>query len=384
MATISGRRDDPGRSRNLRRILRRIHESPSTRSDLTRLTGLNRSTVAGLVGDLVERGLAEEHETSSEGQVGRPSPLVAPSDRPLAIAVNPEIDAITIGAVLLGGRVMARKRIALGHSPSVAETVDVVVEQVGDWRREWRDRHDLVGVGVAVPGLVRREDASVRFAPHLGWRDAPLGALLADAVGLPVEAANDAALGARAEWTFGAGRGVNDLVYVNGGASGIGGGIISGGTPLQGRHGNAGELGHLPVRTGGGADSAGLDGTLESEVRRIDLLRALGLDSADPDELELALLESTSPLVEKEIHRQIDVLVLALAGAVTLLDTDRIVLGGFLGSLAAVDIERIRAGVERHSLVTSAEIDIVRSLLGSDLLMIGAGELPFTTLLESL
>jgi predicted NBD/HSP70 family sugar kinase len=384
MASNSLKREEPGRSGNLPRLLARIHESPVTRSELTRLTGLNRSTVKTLVAELVQRGLAAEEDAASEGQVGRPSSLVRPSDRPVAIAVNPEIDAITFAAVLMGGRILARARVPLDRIPTPGEAVEVIAATLAEWRPSWEAGHDVVGLGLAVPGIVRMNDASVRLAPHLGWRDSPVGALLSEATGLRVQAANDAAVGARAEWVFGAGRGVDNMIYVNGGSSGIGGGIISGGSPLQGRNGHAGEIGHLAVDRTGGSASAGLTGTLESEVRRVDLLRAVGLDAATPDELEQALVTSTSGVVRREVERQIDVLARVLAGTVNLFDPERIILGGFLGSLAAVDLDRIRAGVVRHSLALSDPVEITRSRLGSDLLMIGAAELPFGRLIDGL
>jgi predicted NBD/HSP70 family sugar kinase len=60
---------------------------------------------------------------------------------------------------------------------------------------------------------------------------------LTEATGYPAWAANDASLGALAERTFGAGRGIDNMLYLNGGASGIGGGIISGGVALAGASG---------------------------------------------------------------------------------------------------------------------------------------------------
>ena len=74
-----------------------------SRADLTRHTGLSRSTTKDLVEELVERGLVEESPAPSVSQVGRPSPIVRPSNRVLAIAVTPEVDAVTVGVVSLGG-----------------------------------------------------------------------------------------------------------------------------------------------------------------------------------------------------------------------------------------------------------------------------------------
>ncbi len=377
-----GGRNDLVRRHNLALVLRRVHVAPATRSELTRVSGLNRSTIGALVAELVERGLVVEDEASGgAGQVGRPSPLVRPSEAPLAVAVNPEVDAVAVALVHLGGRLQSKERIAFDAPPTPERAVAATADAVRRLRAGAGEGSRIVGAGVAVPGIVRRADGLVRLAPHLGWRDVPVAAMLADALGIQVDAANDAGLGAQAEWVFGAGRGVDDLVYVNGGASGVGGGIISGGALVSGANGHAGEIGHISIRRGGGPDTIGARGTLESAVRRSVLLAALGLDRADPDEFESALLADRSAEVTAEVRRQIAALAVALSSVVNLLNPSRIVLGGFLSALAAAEPARLRAGVAARTLPLPDEpIDIRRAELGSDLLLIGAAELAFARL----
>src|SRR5436190_14037713 len=110
------------------------------------------------------------------------------------------------------------------------------------------DDMQLAGIGVAVVGIVRRDDGVVATAPNLGWRDVPLAARLAEAlqVTAPIVVANEADLGALAEHRRGAARGYDDIVFVSG-EVGVGGGIIIGGRPLTGVAGFAGEIGHVTV-----------------------------------------------------------------------------------------------------------------------------------------
>src|SRR5690606_40289604 len=96
-------------------------------------------------------------------RVGRPSPVVAPSRDVVAIGVNPEIDAVEIGAVSLGGAVRVRARIEV-ENPDVAEVVSIVARTLAAWRDGELSGCRIVGVGVAVPGLVRTEDGLVRLA----------------------------------------------------------------------------------------------------------------------------------------------------------------------------------------------------------------------------
>ncbi|WP_104178293.1 ROK family transcriptional regulator [Cryobacterium sp. Y50] len=381
---MQGTNHDDLRRRNLSIILRLVHRGgAASRAQLTRLTGLNRSTIGALVAELVERGLVEERMPDPTRLAGRPSPIVAASDRVVALALNPEIDAITVGVVALSGVVHRRIRFATRSSPTAAEAVAITVSIVDKLRSELSE-YSIIGIGVAVPGLVRASDGLVRHAPHLGWVDEPLGDLLAAATGLPVVAANDASLGVTAERYFGAGQGMTDLIYLNGGSSGIGGGLVVGGVAAGGRAGYAGEFGHVRVSASGQKDSAGIAGTLEAEVTRDALLEALGLRASetDADTLERALLASDSPVVHAEVARQLDFLAVALAGAVNVLNPQVIVLGGFLSALHAVDPDRLSRAVAALSLGTAFDgVRIAPALLGSNLLLIGAAELAFEALL---
>jgi predicted NBD/HSP70 family sugar kinase len=381
---VQGSSHDDVRRHNLSVVLRLVHRSgAASRSQLTRVTGLNRSTIAALVAELVERGLVVESEPSSTNQVGRPSPIVSVSERVVALAVNPEIDAVTIGIVGLDGQVHRRVRYPTDTSPSVVEAVNIAAAVIDGMRGDLAANFTVVGIGVAVPGLVRAHDGLVRHAPHLGWVDEPLAEMLETATGYPVLAANDASLGAMAEQFFGAGKGITDLIYLNGGASGIGGGMIVGGSAAGGIAGYAGELGHTRVSDSDRVDSAGLRGTLEAEVTRRELLEVLGLAGADADELEQALLASTSPVVRAEVDRQIDHLAVALGGAINILNPQLVVLGGFLAALLAVDPDRLRAAVAAHSLGAAfGTVRLSAAELGSNLLMIGAAELAFEGLLD--
>ena len=384
IAGADGRGNSDVRRHNLSLVLRLVHQSRGVpRSQLTRSTGLNRSTIAALVGELVERELLVEAEPDTSNQVGRPSPIALPGPRAIAFAVNPEIDAITVGVVGLGATVLRRVRRPLAESPTVAQAVAVTAEIVTELRRDFAVGHTLVGIGAAIPGLVRARDGVVRLAPHLHWVDEPFAAELERATGLPVFAANDANVGTRAESIFGAGRGVADLVYLNGGASGIGGGIVSSGRSLTGVEGYAGEFGHTLVETGGRPCHCGAVGCLETEVRRDRLVALTGLADVDSDELETALVGSSSDAIRAEVLRQLEFLSIALRNAVNILNPSTIVLGGFLGSLYAVAPDRLDELLASQPLRASSElVSIVRSELGANRLMIGAAELAFAGVLE--
>ena len=370
------------RRTNLAEVLRLVHHAgPRSRAVITAETGLNRSTVSDLVGRLVEAGLVEEHEPDPTRRVGRPSPVVAPRPGVVAIGVNPEIDAVEIGAVALGGAVRERVRIPV-EQPDVAEVVKIVAGVVGGWRDGALAGCRIEGVGLAVPGLVRASDGLVRFAPHLEWRDADIAGPLAAALGIDVVVGNDASLGARAERLFGAARAHGDVVYLNGGASGIGGGLILHGQLIGGVGGYAGEWGQTAASVADAADRRAEGGVLEDEVNRARLVQAAGLVAPDDAELRAALAPAGEGPAIAETARQRRILAATLGNAVNVLNPAMIVLGGFLAILRDLDPAVFDEDVRRRALAASAEgLEIAAAALGADRLLIGAADAAFERLL---
>lgn len=381
----SSDRIDSVRQRNLAAVLEIVHrgDAPS-RADITARTGLNRSTVGALVAELATLGLVVEADPSPGNRVGRPSPRVLPAPEVAVIAVNPEVDAITAAVVGLGARVLHRVRREVEHPPGPEEAAAVVAELVSELReRDKGSARQIIGIGLAVPGLVRASDGVVRWAPHLGWREVPFTRLVQDAVELPTFADNDATVGAHAEWLFGAGRAVNELVYLNGGASGIGGGVVVRGLPLGGAHGYAGEFGQSRPGLRDSADRATTNGTLEDEVSRARLLAAVGLDGGDEPTLRAALMVASDPRVGAEIDRQQRILAVALANAINVFNPELVVLGGFLATLLEWSAPALESAIEASTVATAWEsVSIRPAALGEDRLLIGAAELALAPLLR--
>lgn len=369
------------REANLAWILSIVHhDGPRSRSALTEATGLNRSTIAALVAELVGAGLVDERPPESSARAGRPSPVVAPSADVVAISVHPEVDAVEIAAVALDRSIRVRERIVNAAPPTTADVAALVAERIESWRTDALADCAVIGIGVAVPGLVRSADGVVRNAPHLGWTDEPLAALIHEATGIRTAVDNDATLGALAEHLFGAGRGIDELVYLNGGASGIGGGLVIHGLAATGASGYAGEFGHN--RPGiDGADRRTDDGVLEDEVNRRHLLDLLGLDDADDEALAAALAATEAPEVQAELVRQAKILGSALANAVNVLNPAVVILGGFLALVDEGAHDLLVGEVSRLAMPESADAVAIRAAeLGSDRLLVGAAELAFRPL----
>jgi len=380
----AGEHVDGVRRRNLATILDLVHHGRAlSRAELTALTGLNRSTIAALVAELESTGLLREGEPLASSRVGRPSPGVQPDLRPVVIAVNPEVDAVTAAVVGLGARVERRIRRPVDSIPDPDAAVAIIAAVVAELiAASPRDRR-VAAIGLAIPGLVRASDGTVRWAPHLGWREVPFAQQVQDAVGLPVLADNDASLGALAEHLFGAGRGVDDLIYLSGGASGIGGGAVVRGEPLTGRSGYAGEFGQNRPGVDDPEDRVTARGTLEDEVSRTRLLGLLGLDSADEPQVAAGIAVSTDPRVAEELGRQQRILAAALANAINVFNPELVVLGGYLATHLGWNPPTLADAVRDTTVPAAWEgVQIVPTTLGEDRLLIGAAELAFRPLLR--
>ncbi|OZB80398.1 MAG: hypothetical protein B7X32_19510 [Microbacterium sp. 13-71-7] len=282
----------------------------------------------------------------------------------------------------MGGAVRERVRIPV-ERPDVSDVVELVARVVADWRGGALAGCRIEGVGVAVPGLVRVSDGLVRLAPHLEWRDADIAGPLAAALGLDVVVGNDASLGARAERLFGAARQHEDVVYLNGGASGIGGGLILHGTLIGGVGGYAGEWGQTAASVAEAADRRAEGGVLEDEVNRARLVQAADLAAPDDAELRTALAASADGgPAAAEVARQRRILAATLGNAVNVLNPSMIVLGGFLGILRDLDPQGFDDEVRGRALAASAEgLELSAAALGADRLLIGAADAAFERLL---
>ncbi|WP_084077418.1 ROK family transcriptional regulator [Demequina sp. NBRC 110057] len=374
-----GSRNEATRRHNLATLMTLVHRADGmSRSDLTRATGLNRSTIGALVSDLVDAGLVTEEHPETTG-VGRPSPMVRPSRDLVALAVYPDVDAVSLALVGLGHRVVERRRVALDAAPSPAEVAALAAEAWAAWSAELGAR--CVGVGVAVPGLVRTADAVVARAPHLLWEEAPVGEVVSAALGLPAAVDNDANAGLIAESLFGAARGETDVIYLNGSTSGIGGAVGVGGVVLRGADGYAAELGHTLVDREGPACHCGRRGCLETEVN-LQRLEAAAGGPLDHGDVVASLRSRESEALHAELDRQAEVLARGIANLVSAFNPRLVVLGGFLAGLRELRGEALLAGVAEHTFAPLADsLRIERAALVDDQVLVGAAELAFAGLL---
>jgi predicted NBD/HSP70 family sugar kinase len=384
-----GQRSETVRRSNLSAIVRQLHlRGPLSRSDLVAHTGLTRSAIRGLIGELVAGGLVSETPSAPAGTPGRPSPLVHPqAEGAVVIALEVNVDSLAAARVGFGGRV---ERVVRVDRPRAHVTVDEIVADLVDLAAPLlgrpADDENLVGIGVAVAGIVRRTDGLVRLAPNLGWRDEPFGDRLAEAlrVSVPLSVANEADLGGLAEHRRGAAIGTADVVYVTG-EVGVGGNVIVDGRPLVGSAGYAGEIGHMAVNPIGSACGCGSFGCWETEIGERALLVQAGREPDGGrqavDELIAAAAtgDARSLAALEHVGRWLGI---GLVSLVNVFNPTLVVLGGIFERIHPHVAGTVESVLDRRALRASRElIRLSPGTMGVDGPVIGAAELAFEPML---
>ena len=381
---------DTVRRTNLSRVLRLLHvDGPATRAELTSRVGLNRSTVGTLVADLAARGLVVEGAPQATGGPGRPSPLVSVrTDSVAVLAVDVKVDSVAAAVVTLGGHVLDRRRMERQRART---GVDATVADVRLLSHEvlaaLPPGQVLVGLGVAVAGLVHLQSGLVHVGPNLGWREVALVDRLTEALGLdvPAHVLNDADAGAIAERLRGAGRGIDHLVYLAG-EVGVGGGVIVQSQLMAGSDGYAGEIGHMIVDATGLACQCGAVGCWETRVGEAALLRLAGESEdggRDAVDRVLAAAEAGDEIAVGAITELAWWMGLGLVNVVNTFNPRRVVLGDLHGRLHPHIDAAVQERIAGSSLVgCRSDVDVVASRLGDDATLLGAAEAALSPLLD--
>jgi predicted NBD/HSP70 family sugar kinase len=374
---------DGHRRRSLAVLLDHLRVTgPLSRAELTALMGLNRSTIAALVTELTGLGaVGEERPGGMQTGAGRPSLVVRTRrDRLYVLAAEVAVEHVSIALIGLDGAVRGRRVAITPAEPTLERVVAVLSELAAELAPAPSPR--VVGLGVAVPGAVRRTDGCVRFAPNLAWVDVPFGRALSAALpGLHVVVANDADLGALAEHRRGVARDVDEVVFVRGDV-GVGAGLIMGGLPLVGAGGYAGEIGHMSVRPDGLACRCGSRGCWETEVGAAAIARALHVRAKASHELVAAVRGAREAGYGPELEALACWLGLGIGSVVNLVNPSLVVVDGVLQELLLAAPDAVRAALDATALRANGEqVRLARPQLGPDVVLAGAAEVVWQNLL---
>jgi glucokinase len=207
---------------------------------------------------------------------------------------------------------------------------------------------DIAGIGIGVPGPIDSTKGVVRVAVNLGkdWTNYPLAKKLQTELDVPVYLDNDVRVGAMGEFTYGAGRDVEDMVAVFVG-TGVGGGIILDGKLRKGFRGGAGEVGHSVFAADNGiVGKTGQAGTIEPIASRTGMERfikeqvASGRKTVVPELIEsvgggrltssviVEALKQNDPIMKETLEASQRALGILAGNLINILDPQMVVIGG--------------------------------------------------------
>ena len=316
----------------------------------------------------------------------------------MSVSIGVDIGGTKIAAGLVddAGQIVERVRRDT-PARSFDGVVDAIASACADLvvhaRSHGLELVEAVGMGAA--GLVDETGSIVRFAPNLGWTEAPLGPRVTAVSGLPTTVENDATAAAWGEYRFGAGRGATSLVAVTVG-TGIGGGIINSGQPLRGSFGMSAEFGHITQVPEGrlcGCDRRGCWEQYGSGNALVREARELAGERRSEAEQLLAMGDGTpegvtgvhvtnaarsgNPVALEAFRRIGHALGRGMADLTAILDPDRYVIGGGVSEagdiLLAPLVEAYEAALVARAHRPAASI--VLAELSNDAGLIGAADL---------
>jgi predicted NBD/HSP70 family sugar kinase/biotin operon repressor len=370
------------RDHNRRRVLEELQRrGKASRADLARITGLSRSTVSSLVGELQDSGLVVETadggaDGRAQGQ-GRP-PVLLTLDRRAGAVVGIDFGHadVRVAVADLGRTILAERsqEMDVDHAGTAAlDAAAALVEEALDEAAIPRERVLAAGMGVSGP-VDHEADLVHRSAILPSWGDIRPGAEMHRRLGVPVFIENDANLGAMAEVALGAAKGVDDAIYLMI-AAGIGAGVVVDGRIIHGTAGTAGELGHVLVDDNGPLCRCGNRGCLETLAAGpaiVELLkRTHGAEITLADVIRL--VEADDPGAVRAVADAGRAVGRALAALVNVLNPEAIVIGGELAAAGDALLDPIRAAIARYAIPSAADdVRVVPSPLGGRAEVLGA------------
>jgi glucokinase-like ROK family protein len=379
---------------NLSTVLRRLHEgAPLSRARLADMTGLNKTTVSSLVEALFARGLVRRVGLDTSGG-GRPATLLdLDPDAGCIVGLALGVDFVSAVLTDFDGQVRWQQRLeadpAEGQETIIARTLRLL-DQAREANQEQCARR-LLGLGLAVPGMVNVQDGVMIFSPNLQWRNVPLRQILHEHTGLPVFVDNDANAAAVGEHLFGVARQTQNFIFIFAGV-GVGGGLFLKGEIYRGATGFAGEIGHTnylseSYRTPCRCGNRGCWETFANQysiVQRVRSRLVVGRDSLIPGLMEAQNSPLTLPVIlqaadagDVQALEALDetgsALGLGLANLVNIFNPEMVVVGGLLGAAGRHLLPAIEQAVAKTALPEfQRQVQVLLSAFGPDASVMGA------------
>jgi predicted NBD/HSP70 family sugar kinase len=338
-AVKAGRRDV--RRRNKWLLLHLIQtDGPSSQAELARRSGLSPAAVSGILQPLIRKRILVQERKSTSG-MGRKATILGFNPRTtLTAGVCIDQEECEVALVDLSARVIDRASATYPRYTEPHEVVALAASRIEALvERNRVDLRALIGVGVAIPGLIDSGSGLVWAAANLRWHNVQLRALFEQRLQLPARVEHLGRAKARAEAIWGQGMGYRNFVCLEIG-SGIGAGVMADGQILRGAGASAGEVGHTLFDPRGPRCACGLNGCWEvfcaSPAIRRRLGEHLALDGGSGSALSPAATlrelgqaaEQGDPVARRVVAETAELLARGLGSIIWNFDPGLIILSG--------------------------------------------------------
>jgi glucokinase len=270
------------------------------------------------------------------------------AQRDLVIGVD--VGGTTVKAALIGSDGLEH-----GHSeqPTPRQlgadaVIATIIRAIAELRAQVPEDARLRAVGLVVPGVVDAQQGIAVYAANLGWRELPLRQIVAEAISLPVVLDHDVRAAGLAELELGAGRGLQEVLFVALG-TGVAAAVITRGQAYAGATGRAGELGHLPVFPEGERCACGQRGCTETYASAAALSRrysaASGISDVPAKDV-ISRAAAGDPVADRIFTDAVTALARALVHYVLIMDPQTILIGGGLAASGEALIQPLTREVQ--------------------------------------
>jgi len=265
-------------------------------------------------------------------------------------------------------------------APTPPDNLESLISTILGLATKLQGAGPIAAIGIGIPGLRNARTGTMQTSPHIpSIANVNFEKLLQQRSGLPVITENDANAGAYGEWRCGAGKNMENMIYITLG-TGLGCGLILSGALFRGTSGYAGELGHTVVEPEGRLCACGAIGCLETRVSATGVLETAreshvpGTITSAESVFNLAIQgEESARSVFRETGRYLG---MACANLINFLNPQGIVVGGGVAAASELLLASTREEVARRAFPPSAhDCAIVQSHLWPDAGVIGAAML---------
>lgn len=365
------------RSYNVVSVLRTLYQEGScSRTRLTEVTQMSPATITRIITELIDQKMIIEERIGESNGGRRPVIFKLNSDKLFAAGIQILRDRVALAIYDIKGQQVAKtvfQQYSLEPEALFSEIANELAHLLQDSQI---DREHILGVGLAISGIVDSGNGILLRSVNLGWRDVKVAELLEKELGLQVFVENDANAAALAETWFGGAKDVRNLIYIKT-ATGVGAGVIYERALLTGARWMAGEIGHIPLICEGRPCRCGQRGCLETYLYLPDVLRRYEQECGEcltKGEELFSRAAAGDPTARLLMTEAVAAITANLSFAVLLLDLEMVVIGGAWGSLAEQFTgpinERLRDELEKAGLTKS--VTVIGSELGEDSDLLGA------------